>query len=85
MSTSACKAARACIARAELTLSRWSTHVLAARAVSCAKGESGQTLTEYVLASGMLVLLGIALSGIVTRALRVFVSGLMWELTFFSP
>lgn len=47
--------------------------------------ESGQTLIEYVLATGILVLLGISLSGIVTRALRVFVSALMWELSFLSP
>lgn len=47
--------------------------------------QSGQAVTEYVLTSGMLVLIGIALSGIVTRALKVFVDAIVWELRFLSP
>lgn len=54
--------------------------------VRCRPGnQSGQAITEYVLTSGMLVLIAIALSGIVTRALKVFVEAVMWELRFLSP
>ncbi|MCX6552461.1 MAG: protein phosphatase 2C domain-containing protein [Acidobacteria bacterium] len=44
--------------------------------------EKGQTLVEYIVTAGVLVALGIVISGILTNAFRIFVLNVMHEVSF---
>jgi protein phosphatase len=47
--------------------------------------ESGQAMTEYAVTAGLLVAIGIAVSGMLISIMKSFVTNMLHELSFLSP
>ena len=56
-----------------------------ARARSRAAGEQGQALSEYLVAAGVLVAVGLAAAGMLMKMFQMLVSRIAYEVQFLSP